>query len=135
VSPPGHNLLVTGRNAPDIIFYVSEGCPICKKVREVIVDEIHRRTILAVITVNTTFNRSVFYSWWQEASIDIAGEEVTPMIVIWNEGFMNGSADIYVVERKNYDILTSSLTEKVLALSPKIWSHIEQFRYGRMQYA
>lgn len=124
-----------GRNAPEFFFYFSEGCPVCKKVREIIIDEVTHRTILNVVKVNVSFSNNVFIEWWHEVSLDIAGEDVTPMIVIWDNGFGNGSSDIYVVERKNYDILTDTLTDKVLALSPKVWRHIERFPYGRLQYA
>ena len=116
---------------PEIYFYVREGCPICKKVDELIIAEIKRRTTFNVITVNATYTENIYIRWWKEMSTDIGGEEIAPMIVIWDNGFMHGSADIYIVEKKNYDIITKTLTEKILALAPKIWMHIEKLlSYG-----
>jgi len=116
---------------PEIYFYIREGCPICRRVDELIVREIKRRTTLDVITLNVTYTENVYVRWWKEMSADIGGEEIAPMIVIWDNGFMHGSADIYIVEKKNYDIITKTLTEKILALAPKIWMHIEKLlSYG-----
>ncbi len=124
----------TSRKKPDVYFFVRQGCPICAKVEEVITSEIERRTSIDVKKINASFVRNVHYRFFREVSMDIAGEEITPMLMIWNYGWMNGSCDIYVVERKNYDILTETLTDKVLALSPKIWKHIERFPAGRGMY-
>lgn len=113
---------------PEIIFYYSYKCPICKRFISVI-DELNRKTRIPIDYVVVEFRFDKKISWFKKFCKDEIGGEVVPIVVFWENGFEKGDAEVWMIERNYTGILTPSLEARILILSEKLIKRFEKYNY------
>ena len=117
---------------PEVDFFEQTFCPICQATKHLVIKEIPVKYNVFLFDINIDIFNDERKRWHSEISKEMFGKVITPMVVLWEEGFLNCSPNIYIVSKEKHTILTEKVEQRIVLMGNRLFNELEPYR--RLSY-
>lgn len=123
-------ILLNEYHIPELDYYYSVSCPICRMMERVIDNlQIRLRPDIFIDRICIEARNDKKIVWFRKFCNEVLGNIVVPVVVFWRKGFEVGNPDIFILEKKYSGVLTKDIEERIAVFSAQSIEFFNEYLY------